>query len=469
MDKFYIEYNRFFQGFGPLAHLEDFSETGNKGHANDMKNADVLGEFLKQGPDLANLTNGTQTGVVSELIVHILDEAVSDGYTYGIGATKLFKISPSTVISGGSPSWPVTITGAVQGKTIAYLRGKLFYFFNASADAKIGVYDLSSTFNDTWQEGLEKASLLPVATKEDVMVFGHGRYVGVYFDSDSSMELKKLDFGNNHEVADVIFHGNQWLIAVNSGIGGSNRTSSQIFSYEGGATTALLSDEAAVGLQRIGFLFSLNGIVYAAYQDLSFDGGYKIGYLSGRRIEPLVHFKGSLPDYRQKTLYKNVILFPSGGQIYAAGAITSELPFSISQHAPGGYANIGAIAAPFGVPMIASYATTNFRLAKFSGLSGNAEWTSLVSRVSEGGIQGMIDNITVWTKPLKENSLCHLIIKADQDAKESLTMSISGKDKTKHEFSTIGLGQIEDIRTILEWQHADECVIRRILVEGHYI
>jgi len=53
-----------------------------------------------------------------------------------------------------------------------------------------------------------------VAKKEDIMLFGNGRYVGTYISSTTTLAPTKLDFGADTEVADVCFHANQWWIAV---------------------------------------------------------------------------------------------------------------------------------------------------------------------------------------------------------------------------------------------------------------
>src|SRR3990167_11091719 len=87
-------FSKFYLGFSPTAHLNSLTEHGNGGHASAMANVDILDPtHITQGPALANLTNGTQAGVVSELINFIMDKAVAADVTYGIGATKLFKIT----------------------------------------------------------------------------------------------------------------------------------------------------------------------------------------------------------------------------------------------------------------------------------------------------------------------------------------------------------------------------------------
>lgn len=451
---FKIQFSRFFQGFAPLAHLDTLTELGNKGHASSMLDCDVLGENITQGPTLANLT-----GTVDQLIVHILDKAVANNTTYGISATKTFPITATSVSTSRA------ISGAVAGRSLAYLKGKLFYFFERTSDSAIGSFDLTSTYNDTWQVGLEKADLIPVATKEDIMIFGHGSKVGVYFDDDASMTLDRLDFGANHEVVDIVFHGNQWLVAVNSGVAGTNRNSSQIYAYEGGATENILSDEVAIGLQKIGFIMPINGVVYVCYQDLT--GGFKIGYLAGRKIEPLVSFTGSLPNHRQKTLFNNTILFASSGKLYTAGALAPELPYAISQHAPGGLATVGAVSAPFGTPLIASTHSTSYQLAKFTGYS-KGNWKSITHYVSAGKKLGYIDYIEVFTKTLATGAKCELKLELNQASVTTTAYEII-PGKTKHIFN-VNKGGIEDLKLFLDWSDGsatNPCTIRKVVIYGH--
>ncbi len=463
-----IKIDKFYQGFSPASHLNTSTSIGNSGHATEMVSVDVLTpDYITQGPALSNLT-----GTASELINYILDTPPTANLTYGIGNTKLFQIGPSAIMAGGTPSWPRTVTGNTGGKSTAYLKGVLYYFFNTTTDSQIGTYDLAITFDDDWQTGLVKATLIPVATKEDILLFGHGRYVGTYFSSTNTINKTKLDFGTNYEVADICFHANQWIIAVNGGITGTNRNTSNIYTYAGGATTAILSDEASVGLQKIGFLYPLNGVIYVCYQDLTFDGGYTLGYLAGRKIEPLVRFTGGLPTYAQKTLYKNTILFLAGGLVYSAGAVIGELPFALSQLADGGLATCGALAAPFGTPMIASTdGASTFQLAKFSGLTVTSSWKSIVMPIGSGRILGMLDEVVVRTNILGANARCDLIIYANQSASTLSTLQITGTSKSRHLFK-LSKTDLEDVKVYLNWANGNatnDCRIKDIVLNGHYI
>lgn len=474
---FTIEFSQFYQGASPLAHLDSLTEMGNAGNYSTASNVDIISNpaVLTQGPGLATLTNGDQTGAVSELINFIMDKAVSDDTTYGIGATKLFKIS-STAVNNTSP-FPHTITNATDGESCINMKGNLYYFYNKASGGDIGKYDLVTTFDDDWGSttptgaGALQKAIHPSAVKEDILIFGNGRYLGTYIEGSNTLAPTKLDFGQGNEVSDVCFHANQWYIAINSGVSGTNRNIGQIYTYDGSALSSILDDEVSVGVQRIGFLFPINGIIYLAYQDLSSDGGYKIGYISGRRIIDISYFNGSLPTYAQKTLYKNTILFLSDNKVYSSGAVIDVLPIQLSQLADGGYATTGAISAPFGVPMISSTASTNYKLAKFSGYDVNCSWRSIVTATTQRKVIGYIDEVFVLTKTLGENARADLKIQYNQASSDSSAYQITTENKRRHTFN-VSLGGIEDFRIYLNWANGsatNPCPIRKVIVSGHYV
>lgn len=470
---FEIEFEGFNEGQSPLAHLDDKTFIGNKGQASEMK-ADVISNpgFVTQSPALADLTNGNQAGVVDQLIRHILDRPTAADVTFAIGTTKLFKLSSTAVNSGGSPSWPQAITNAVSGESVIRLKANLYGFFNKAAAGEILKMPLvTEAIDHTWGSVTDKAledAPHPSAAKEDIMVFGNGRYVGVYVEGSAALDVQKLDFGEGSEVVDIVFHSNIWWIAVNYGEGKKG----QVYLYDGSAISTILSDEAGVGDQKIGFLYVLNGIVYIAYNDTS-STGFTIGWLSGRQIKPLRYFSGSLPDHRQKALYKNTILFASSTDIWSMGASVEQLPLQISTLADGGHATIGGIAAPFGTPMIASTdGSNNHRLAKFSGYSVDSNWKSVFVDVASGRMLGKIHTIIVSTKALVGSARCDLKIEGNQGAVESSEFEISTADKTRHVFKSIDLKAVEDVRLILSYANGDTtnaCPIRKVVALGNFV
>lgn len=481
---FSLKFEKFYAGQSPTAHLDNLTEIGGAGHYSAAQAVDIIGKpgGLIQGPGLSDLTAGTQAGAVSELINFIADTPAADNAAYGIGPTKLFKVSATAVTNDAT--FPHAITGATDGESTIYFQGAVYYFFNKASGGDCGKYDLASTFDDdyfstvpTGAAALQNAPH-PVAKKEDIMLFGNGRYVGTFISSTTTLAPTKLDFGTNTEVADVAFHANLWWIVINEGIAsGTNRVRGSVFLYDGAALGSLLSDEVAAGIQKIGFIFPDNGTMFICYKDLS--GTNVIGYILGRAIKKLAYFTGELPTFAQKTLYKEIILTASDGLLYAAGAPTPELPFALSSHANGGHATVGAVAAPFGTPLIASSdGGSNHRLAKFSGYDTDSAWRSIVIPLMSGRFVGMIDDIIVRTNTLGAGASCALKIEGNQAVGGTLHtsagLSITGTGKRRHIFTSkeMSLGKLEDMRLFFDFSGGsatNPVEIKQVFVEGHYV
>ena len=177
-----------------------------------------------------------------------------------------------------------------------------------------------------------------------------------------------------------------------------------------------------------------------------------------------------MPNFQKKTLYKDTILFASGAGLWSFGAISPDLPPQISQIADGGYATLGALAAPFGTPMIASTETTNYKLAKFSGYDTASSWKSVVINTSLGRAKGYIDDIIVLTSALGADAKASLTVEANQGVTVSNAKSIETTGKTRHLLGTFGLGQIEDFRIAVSFSTGNTtnpCKIRQITIRGH--
>lgn len=470
---FRFDITEFNQGLSPLAHLDTKTFIGGKGQASEMQ-ADIISKpgFLTQSPALTDLTNGTQAGAVDQLIRCILDKPISASLTYALGTTKLFRITPTTVTSGGSPSYPQTVTNMAEGESLSRVNNNLFGFYNTASAGEIMAMPLDTeVIDDDWGSTTDQALELaphPSAVKEDIMLFGNGRYVGAYIAGLGTLDVQKLDFGEGSEVVDIVFASNLWWIAVNSGEGKRG----QIYVYEPGAQSNTLLDEAGIGDQQIGFLFVHNGNVYVAYEDTSSDG-FVIGFISGKVIKPLRYFSGSLPNHRQKTLYKNTILFASGGAIMSFGASVEQLPLQISKLCDGGYSTIGAVACPFGTPMIASTdGSSNHRVATFSGYATDGNWKSIFYDITNGRMLGKIQNVIVQSKALGANARCDISIETNQGANTSDSMEYSGTGTTRKVFKSVNVPQSEDYRVIVSWENGNgtnDCPLRSITIEGNHV
>lgn len=482
---FQIIFDNFNEGNAPLAHLDDKTFTGNKGQSSDMQ-ADIISRpgFLTQGPGLANLINGSQAGVVDQLLRFILDKPTNVSTTFAVGTSKLFKLSETTVISGGSPSWPQTITDMTEGESVIRLKANLFVFYNKASGGDIAAMPLDTEIIDPdWGSSTDQLlenALHPSAVKEDILLFGNGRYVGVYIEGSGILDVRKLDFGEGAEVVDIVFNSNIWWIAINTGFGG--RTQGQVYMYDGSALSNILSDEAGIGVQEIGFLYVINGLTYICYRDLS-SGSLIVGFFAGRQIKPLRYFSGILPDHRQKTLYKNTILFCSDQALWAFGAVVEQLPLQMSKLSDGGYATLGGVGAPFGTPLIASSdGGSNHRIAKFSGYALDSFWKSIFVDTTNLKNLGKVSVVIVITKPLAVDARCTLRLEGNQATLDEATaiaanetsteLVIEGENKTRHVFTSIGLQAVQDMRASISYEEASEvndCPIRKIIILGNYV
>jgi len=391
--KWSIETLNFLGGFAPGWWLSTYPSYGNRNQASDMQNVDLTNPtYITQGPGLATLTNGDQTGVVTTLIRGILDRAQASDVSFAVGGTKLYKISSTTVTSDAN--FPHTITGATNGEDVAYFQGKIYYTW----DTDVGQLTLPSTFDDDWGStiptgaaALQSGVPHPMEVGgNDFLYIGNKNYVTSY--DGTTFTEKDLDMPDNAVVQDLKWNLNRLWIAVNQpDLTGSNNVIGSIYIWDGNSPS--WEDEIRIS-GRIGGLFVKNGILYVFYQDLSdSSGGYKLGYVSGASISELAHFKNGLPAYYQVAEYKNFIIWIGGGLVYAFGAIEKNLPGMIFQLADGGYSTVGGLACPFGTPLIASNQTTSYKLAKFSGYDTACFWHSLLFDVTEKDRKSLIEKI----------------------------------------------------------------------------
>lgn len=185
----------------------------------------------------------------------------------------------------------------------------------------------------------------------------------------------------------------------------------------------------------------------------------------------------ALPAYAQKTLYKNTILFVSKGRIYAAGAVTGDLPFALSQHATPTYRDeIRALAAPFGVPMVSSgilelskemLVWTSTILEKFSGYETDSFWKGLTIPMLEGKHTGVIDYVVVRTASLQENAVAEISFLVNQSEGESVAGLITGAGKRRHVFQMHK--NCEDLRPFIDFSLGSSevpCPIKSIFLIG---
>lgn len=392
MAKWNLNIANFQGGFAPAWYKESYPSYGNKNQAGAMTNIDLTNPgFMTQGPGLTTLTLGNElsgVGVVTTLINSVLDGAVTSDTSYAIGGAYLHKISSTAVIDDAT--WPHTIDkGAVTGETgenLCLYRSNLYYSYNHSGTAgDIGKYDLSSTFDDDWGSTVPTGAAAlaggvphQMVVGNDVMYIANGRYVTTF--DGTTLVPQGLDIPTGAEISSLAYNADRLWIAANiPSITGSNKTEASIYIWDG--TTDSWEAEIKV-MGRIGAMHVKNNVLFLWYADISSTGGYKMAYIGGGSVVDVANYTGAIPSYSQVTDYKDFIIWVSSGDIWCFGAGDKDMPIRLFQLADAGYSTVGALASPFGTPMVASTNATNYRLAKFSGYDTNCSWKSLMFDVT---------------------------------------------------------------------------------------
>ena len=478
-----------YPGFAPSFWKNSYPNYGNSNHAGDIQNCDITDPTkITQGAGLATLTAGTQAGAVTTLIKHILNVPTSADVAWGIGGAKLYKISATAVANAGS--YPHTIDKAAvtgeDGESVCSDGTYLYYFYNHSGSAgDMGRLTLATdAFDDdfgstvpTGFAALQNAPHPSVLGDDGIVYFGNGRYVGYYDPVTNTISVDELDLPAGSQVVDLVYENSKIYAAVNfPNLTGVNNNQGSIYVWD---TVSDSWDDfphpRVYG--RLGALINKDGNIFVFYQDLSSSGGFKLGVLDGNKIKPLRTFTGSLPNFGQKIIYDNMIAWISSGEVWIWGSADEEMPTIFSQHADGGFATVGAFAAPFGTPMCASFdGATSYKLAKFSGYDVNCAFKSLMFSCATS----MIDKVIAHFEPTATGARADLLIHYNRGnsnqsiTKQGQTGSITHTNDTgtiKKIFNP-NINNVDDWRIEIDWSNGsatNALAIRMIEVFGHWL
>lgn len=420
--KIQLDRNR---GFAPKYYEDTYPSFGNREQAGAMQNISLLDpNLMTQGPGMAELTNGDQGGAVTTLMRGILRHAVASGESYAIGGAKLYKFSASTVNSGGSPSWPRTISdaGSEVGEDVAHYQGALYYSFNQTGSVgTIGKYDLASTFDDDyWDSGTPAATQLQDAPHQminggdDVLYIANGQYIATLDGTTGNDQA--LDFWQDAQVSSLTWNYNRVLAAVNRpNLTGVNVNQSGVYRWNG-ISSSWEGDPIEVN-GRIGALYTKNGITYIWYEAF-LDGAVRLvfGYLTGGSVSNLRTFSGSLPLYYQVGELFDYVIWVSSGRIYAFGPLSGEVEVDMFQLLSPQYTNtVGGIASPFGEVLAASNdGGSNYSLERENGFETDSNYKTLLFDTSEEDLKSIVDKLVLRTNQLATGAKVDLTVRDKQ-------------------------------------------------------
>jgi len=455
---------------------------GNKEQASDLQDADLMNpSFLTQGPGLSTLTNGTQAGAVTTLVRGMMPISIDGTNIYGGGGAKLHKITSSAVTNAGD--WPHTVDkSAVTGEDIwdvAYYAGAYWYSFSHSgSQGDIGRFDGASTFDDDYMSTVPTgATSLSGAGPFQLIVAGdnrmyatNGRYIASF--DGTTFTSQALDLPAGEVTVGGVFENNRMYVASNNPNSTSVNNIASVYIWD----MVSPSWEYQIRVQgRIGALWAENGTVYIWWQEYSSSGLF-FGVVDGDRVRPIARFTGSLPAFYQIFKHDGHICWLSSGEVWAFGAVSPELPAKLFQYTNGGYATLGGATNAFGTPMIASNATTNYKIAKLSGYAVSTQWKSINFDVSSVETTSVLDKVVIQTDPLSTGAKCDVTITYNYGGFTDTTsaqIAYDANETTKTRWVILrNASKVENIRIDISWANGsttNPVKIRKILLRGYFI
>ena len=299
---------------------EDYPRTGAANQAAEMKSMDLTKQgYVQPGPAVSvypgGATNVTKT-------ISAFEAGITESSPFAVGGDNFYNLGTSaTLIHTISAT-----TGTHTALDLKRYNDNYYYSWtsNVSGRSGLGKYDGSSTYEDDWWANTVSGSLesfpsqVPLEVgKNDVLYFGHKRYVGSY-DGTTSQD-QALDLPSGSEIVDLTWMNDRLLIPTNAdssqSIGGS------IYIWDG--TTDSWEVQVPVA-GKLGAGLEVNGVYYQFYFNYNDSG--KLAYLEGNRLIDLVEFPAlitpgygfgnypdsSIPGTNQAILWNDYILWIAG-------------------------------------------------------------------------------------------------------------------------------------------------------------
>ena len=439
MANFRIAINDFRGGLAPGYFETDFPVYGNMNMAGKASGIDLSDpSYLKQGVGNTTIATGTDE-------IRVLDEPVEADKTYGVGASAVYEITPTSV------SAIHTISGATF-EDIAYYQGNVYASYNTSASGAVAKFD-GTTWTDEWQTTLNKDKPHKMLVGGlDFLYIADGNKVASYDGVNDLYTPDDLTLPEDDNIVTSQFSRNHLMIVTNRPAITTGARSS-VFFWD---TKAVSWDVEYTFRERITNLFMLGGTPFVHYEDL---GKTRLGMLDGSDITPLATFDGTSPSWYQVTGYKGYIAWTAGSDILVWGAPESYIEPSMFPIKAGTYKTVSA---PFGYLITCNSSNT---IEKDGGYSPSGYWKSLVIPINGDDKEGQLDELRVSFAKLP--------------AGKSFTVKlVNSKNVTKFEQEISGEGEVrywkglslksDDIRLELHFDNTAGTVhIKSATIKGH--
>lgn len=165
---------------------------------------------------VANLPVEESDGDLIDKVIKWIEENPSNGDVYYYGEDEIFKESSGTYSSVRSVA-----AGTPNGQGLADFDGHMYY----RTGTTLGRYDYASTWDDSWQTGLESVTdFAPLFRFKNLLLVANGRYVGTV-DDVGTWNASRLTLPPGYKVRSFTAAGGLVFIAA---IRGSTITGSEL-------------------------------------------------------------------------------------------------------------------------------------------------------------------------------------------------------------------------------------------------
>lgn len=384
----------------------DYATYGNKNQANAMRNMDLRNpNNITPGPSRQRLTNGDESSVIGTLALRIMSRAFAANETYGMAGRNIIKLTPTTV----TVDHAITDFTTVKGKDITEYGDELYYVFDHSTHATLGKRDSALTYDDDFMERSTGSTTgtfqltLNVPHKllvggDDILYIADGNKVSSYDRSSDIGVATAIDLPTDAVITDIEWNNKKLIITVDwPNLTGSNRTIQKIFIWN---TVDSSWDDDVPQVRRSGALYTKEGITFVFYEDITSDGGGRLGYFDGATIKELCQFNGGLPKFYQVDEKDGFICWVStvGSEdlIFCWGSGDPGLSARVFQLMKGKYTTLGAMGLPFGSLIVASEnGAGRYDISKEAGYDSDSYFYGMSYPVSLDEKNAVIRKLTI--------------------------------------------------------------------------
>lgn len=494
-NKWKIDILPVFKGYAKNWFNDKFGTYGYDNQSNYMKNIDLTDiNCFTQGYGIKTATGGDTASkfyeirpMGSQYLIATSQSSANNGYVNiiktDLGASNKLSIVSSTAITGyqNTNDYPCSCS--------RYNSTDYFYFYNTATGGDIGkAVDIDTNnpvYTHDWGSNTKGKTLQnaphPVIQYGGKMIFGNGRYLGVYNGTD--LDAERYNFSDitgvqSSFVADLCVNDAYVYVGVNNGDTAYSENSVgeiNIINYDlapDDLNQYVILKKISVH-DTIGAMIAIDGVVYVIHGN-QLSNTFSIGYINGDKIKELKSFTGKLPRFHQLDYVNNRICWTNGTEIYSLIDLNDEYGTKILQSVVSAkYNNVDSVCNINGLTIITSHNdSNNYDVSYIDGKTNNCIYRTITKNVSDGLTISTIKNIGIETNPLGAGARCDVYVLINQIESRIPVMTLEGTGISRHTpHKNLDIHDVESFCLEFDFTNGsstDLVKIRKININGEY-